>query len=234
MDLEVQMKSSVRPDGDEDVRCGVCNEEVNGLDSDADDEHEEGMRVKSVRNVYLPSQQEIEEHELTCLPFRDWCPHCVQGKGVSAAHRKRKKEETQIPVISMDYMGLTKREPEEGENPIIVIVDRKSKMKHANVIKNKGNEDHYAVERVALDIINMGYSHFVFKTDQEPAILTLKEAVIRRITALKGDGVQIIPEVSPVGESQSNGEVENAVKQIQGQFRTIRSQLHAKCLAKTF
>ena len=69
-------------------------------------------------------------------------------------------------------MWLINREPEEGDNPIIVIVDRKSKMKHANVIKNKDTEDHYAIERVALDIINMGYSHFVFKTDQEPAILT--------------------------------------------------------------
>ena len=46
MDLEVQMKSSVRPDDEEDVMCGVCNEEVNGLDSDADDEHEEGMKVR--------------------------------------------------------------------------------------------------------------------------------------------------------------------------------------------
>lgn len=48
-------------------------------------------------------------------------------------------------------MGLSKREPEEGKNPIIVPIDRKAKMKYANVIKNKGNEDHYAIERVAQD-----------------------------------------------------------------------------------
>ena len=132
MDLKAKLQPSVRPDANEkekEIICGICENELNDLDSDADDEHEEGMKAKNVKNVYLPSQQEIEEHELTCLPFRDWCPHCVQGKGVSAAHRKRKKEEMQIPVISMDYMGLTKREPGEGENPIIVIVDRKSKMK---------------------------------------------------------------------------------------------------------
>ena len=98
----------------------------------------------------------IAEHELAHLPFRDWCPHCVRGEGVSAAHQQRKQEETQVPFISVDYMGLTKREPEEGENPIIVLIDRKSKMKHANVGKNKGADDHYAIEIVALDIINMG------------------------------------------------------------------------------
>ena len=68
----------------------------------------------------------------------------------------------------------------------------------------------------------------MFKSDQEPAILSLKDAVIRRVTALKGDGVTIVPEVSPVGESQSNGDVESAVKQVQGHFRTLRLQLQAR------
>ena len=45
---------------------------------------------------------------------------------------------------------------------------------------------------------------------------------------MKGDGVTIVPEVPPVGESQSNGVVESAVKQVQGHFRTLRSQLQAR------
>ena len=102
----------------------------------------------------------------------------------------------------MDYMGLKKREPEEGENPIIVIVDRKSKCKFAHVLKNKGSGDHYAIERVAMEIVNLGYSHFIFKTDQEPAILTLKDAVMRRVVAIRGEGVQIVPEVSSWRESE--------------------------------
>ena len=126
--MVLNIHESIRPESNaEEIICGICGEqEVYGIDSDADDEAEEGIKVKGVKNVYLPSQQEIEEHELTCLPFRDWCPYCVQGKGVSAAHKKRKEEETQVPVISMDYMGLSKREPEEGGNPIIVLVDRKN------------------------------------------------------------------------------------------------------------
>jgi len=68
---------------------------------------------------------------------------------VSAAHKKRKEGETQVPATSMGYMGLTKREPEEGENPIIVMIDRKTKMKHANVIKNEGGQDDYAIESCA-------------------------------------------------------------------------------------
>jgi len=105
------------------VICG--SKEFYGIDADADDEGKEGIQVKGVYNLYVPAQLEIEEHRLTHSRFRDWCPHCVQGKGVSAARKKRKEEETQVPV-SMDYMGLTKREPGDGEDPIIALVDSKT------------------------------------------------------------------------------------------------------------
>lgn len=80
-----------------------------------------------------------------------------------------------MPPVSMDHMGLIKREPEECENPIILIADRKTKVKYSNVIKNKGNQDQSALRRVALDIAKMGYGHFVFESDQEPAILSSEE-----------------------------------------------------------
>ena len=73
----------------------------------------------------------------------------------------------------------------------------------------------------------LGYSKFTLKDDQEPAIKALREAVIRRVVAIRGDGVQIIPEESPVGESQSDGEVESAIKQIPGHIRTSRLQVQA-------
>ena len=41
----------------------------------------------------LPSEAEVEQHELTHLPFRSWCRHCVRAKhhesspgGVSKLH----------------------------------------------------------------------------------------------------------------------------------------------------
>ena len=152
----------------------------------------------------MPCEADGNYHNLTHLPFRSWCPYCVQGKAVSHPHVKRKAEEADVPVISSDYMGLKHREPEEGQNPIIVTVDRKTKTKFAHVLKAKG-VDHYAVEICARDLTTgLGYNKFVLKDDQEPAIKSLREAVIRRVGAIKGE-VQVIPEESPVGESQSNG-----------------------------
>ena len=60
------MKPSIRPDAgvvERDLIRGVCRQEVNGLDSDADDEQQGGSKAKCVKDVYLPSQLELEEHE---------------------------------------------------------------------------------------------------------------------------------------------------------------------------
>ena len=109
--------------------CQDCRGQViNGVD---DEQTEEINPVTPVRNVKLPSLAEIEEHNLTHLPFRDWCEFCVQGKASSHPHMKRKVNENEVPVISMDYMGLKHREPEEGrhrrQSRACILVDRKTK-----------------------------------------------------------------------------------------------------------
>ena len=41
-------------------------------------------------------------------------------------------------------------------------------------------------------------------------------------------GGEVILENSPVGESQSNGFIENAIKEVQNQIRKLKDQLQAK------
>ena len=74
-------------------------------------------------------------------------------------------------------------------------------MKFAHILEEKGSEA-YAIERIAKEITDLGYSKVVLNEDQEPAIKSLREAVIRRINAIKGDvNIQVITEESPVGGS---------------------------------
>ena len=105
--------------------CIECENQNNELLAGVDDEEsEEVAPTTAIRNAKLPSIAEIEGHNSTHLPFRNWCASCVQGKAVSHPHRKRNEDEPEVPVISLDYMGLTRREPEEGQAPIIVGIDR--------------------------------------------------------------------------------------------------------------
>ena len=62
----------------------------------------------------------------------------------------------------------------------------------------------------------------ILKSDGEPSIVALKEAV--RLER----GERIVLESSPVKESKSNGIIENAIQQVQGQIRAIKDGLESR------
>ena len=121
---------------------------------------------------------------------------------------------------------MNQKEGEEKGMPILVAKDRQKRVLRAGVIPQKGK--HWYGVKIASGIVDsLGYKRIILKSDQEPAIKTLRESVVRRVRALSGMEVQIVPDMSPVGESQSDGE-EVAIKFIQGQIRTMRLQLQAR------
>ena len=65
-----------------------------------------------------------------------------------------------------------------GTMPIVVIYDSKSKSVTADVVTSKGVND-YDVARVKEKLRAFGYSEVIFNSDQEPAILALKDAVAK-------------------------------------------------------
>ena len=57
----------------------------------------------------MPSEAERKLHELTHLPYRDWCQHCVAGKGKENHHKTLKNK---TPSVQLDYSYL-KQGPDE-------------------------------------------------------------------------------------------------------------------------
>ncbi len=103
----------------------------------------------------------------------------------------------------------------------LVIKDKRSKTVESHLVPRKGEESH-AIGTL-LNVLNQfGYKEIILKSDQEPAILKLKEAVKREF------GNNQKTEDSPVGEHQSNGFVENAIKRVQGQIRTNLDALESR------
>ena len=187
---------------------------------------QEGHQVKLRVVGKPPSQRELEEHMATHLPFRNWCTHCISGRAQSDAHRKQlRNHEEEVPTISIDYAFLGDKDGREGAEdklqPMIVLKDRRSGTIKAHLVEEKG-VNAYAIKRVGQDIGLLGYRKFIFKSDNEPAIRALKEAIKNERQE------EIIMEESPVGESASNGEVEAAIKQVEGMFRSIKSGLEER------
>ena len=114
--------------------------------------------------------------------------------------------------------------------PILVMKDlagsrTSTGMVFARVVQAKGAQA-YAVKRTAMDIGLLGHRELVLKSDGEPAMVALKNAVKDERSE------RIVLEESPVGESKSNGAIENAIQQVQGQVRTLKDSLEARLGAR--
>ena len=82
IDRSWKRESGISPNSNKHVHedtcnvCGIGDESAVGLE----DVSEEAMRVRKLVDLKKPSQQEVDEHFLSHLPFRNWCPHCMKGK----------------------------------------------------------------------------------------------------------------------------------------------------------
>ena len=122
----------------------------------------------------------------------------------------------------MDYMWMKGREgdgEEEPEgDPIFVMHCRDTKLTWSRVVLRKGVEP-YPIRVLSDMILFTGHKRVTLKSDGESSIKALKEAVKNSVNFNLG------VEVSPVGDSRSNGEIERAIKTVQGQVRTLKSAL---------
>eukprot|EP00971_Amphidinium_carterae_P308755 6135235-Amphidinium_carterae.10 len=69
-----------------------------------DQSEQEASIPKTLKTPTTQSQSEIDEHNLSHLPSRDWCKHCVQGK--SRQHYHQRGGLTKQSITQIDYAFL--------------------------------------------------------------------------------------------------------------------------------
>ena len=132
------------------------------------------------RSPGCPTHEEIEHHNVTHLPYRSWCPVCVQARGKEDDHRRNKKKpEETVPTIVMDYKAFGQDE-KDTKLTSIVIRDKRTTMTAMHVCLCKGMEDRWIVDAILEDIANMGYTNIILKTDGEPALVQVATEVKKR------------------------------------------------------
>ena len=122
--------------------------------------------------------------------FRSWCAACVQGRGRAERDqwedRKELEDGSKVPVVSWDccHLGARNRTSEaeverRGESPILVMHDEVTRSTFAHLIPAKG-VDFPSCEKVlkviVKDLDTLGYHRVVFRSDNEPASLSLLRA----------------------------------------------------------
>ena len=171
----------------------------------------------------MPSDEERREHELTHLPYRNWCRHCVRGRGKEEPCRRGAGEEGGLPEFHADYMFMGE---EKGGKTLAILVARMKETKAvmSTVVPRKSSSS-WAARRLMAWMREVGHAHgdVIVKSDNEPALRDLVEAWAK-LRAAEGGG-KMVMENSPVGSSQSNGVVERGIQAVQGMIRTLRSAL---------
>ena len=172
-----RMVCALRPDGSDEVRAGG--------DSD-DEEMELGERkVVKMSDPKKPNKEEIAEHEMTHLPYRNWCKHCVRGRGKEMAHRKTEDKPDMAEVhIDFAFMG---EEDKPGETiPILVAKERSTRMCMTAATPRKTTGDYIAKRLMAfLKEVGCAVGDMTIKAGQEPALGSIIED-LGKIRATEG------------------------------------------------
>ena len=142
--------------------------------------------------------------------YRNCCRICMAAKGQGQPHQRAPEDdETAVPVVSSDYAFMG--QDDEDTMPMLVLRDRKSKMKAATFVERKG-DNAYAIKFFARFLQILGYRKIINKSDGEPAILLLKRRAVEEVP-----GLEAIPQESAPADHQANGEIEVTVQEIKKQ-----------------
>ena len=125
-------------------------------------EAEEGAVPRNFSRLYTPKKEVYDKHCVTHIPYRSWCPICVQAKKRNPAH-SRVRGERGVPVFSIDYMFLNGKE--DLSNPIIVVVESESGGIWVVPVVRKGNYRKYVSGKISEIIEKIGYAKCVLKSD---------------------------------------------------------------------
>ena len=161
----------VGPEDGAAAATGAEEEDDGWFFGDGELEFEQGSRRPiAAPNPRKPSSGEVAEHELTHLPFRSWCAHCVRGKGKSADHRKV-QEDRGIDEVHVDYCFMGGNE-DSFKNTILVAKHIQSKAVMCSVVPKKGSTHEFPARRTRAFCRELGLEHadVIVKGDQEPAL----------------------------------------------------------------
>ena len=129
------------------------------------------------RPLTSPSDAERRRHETSHLPFREWCEHCVPGRGRAMPHfsRQRRGAEESVPVVQLDY---TYMKGVSGPKALS-IVDRDTSYGTSSVVLAKGSSDRYAVAMGVQFLDHLGNEEVILQSDAEPTAVDVARAIAK-------------------------------------------------------
>ena len=217
----------------------VDNEIVGDVGPDAAEEEEELISdppiiseeapVRLARNPADPTAEERARHDATHLPFRSWCPICVEARATEDPHYRQTTEERAkgLPRVCVDYCEIGENPDDEDDKQVMIVGrDKWSQAVHADIVEAKGNTDAAAAQGIKNFITSFGYKRIELKTDGEPALVDVAKTV-KRVSE-----VDVLLKSPPAHDPQSNGVAERAVREVKEQLRATKIAFERRLKSK--
>ena len=102
------------------------------LEEDEED-NQQAIKARATSMPKQPTEQEIMENNLTHMPYRSWCPICIQGRGRPDAHPQRSSSR---PITQIDFACLKGFE-NQYPKPVLTAIDIETGLCSATLVPNK-------------------------------------------------------------------------------------------------
>ena len=185
-------------------------------DEEQQHEHHEAHRARGLRQPQQPTPQQIAEHNLTHLPYRNWCPICVQGKGRQDNY---KKQQSRQPVIQVDFAYI-KSQQDPKTTPVLTAVDVTTQLCMAVLVPDKSSMMDYMINNLQAFIFERGRTQGILQSDNEDTLNALLKATAAKVGTMS-------VRHSPSYSSNSQGSVERLHRTLLGQIRVVKAQVES-------
>ena len=161
----------------------------------------------------LPSLR-VRLHELTHVPYHDWCAHCVACKSRADQHRQSEPETTAertFPTIQIDLMHGV------DSNPILLLIDSWTRYVRAVPMKSKTAKN--MSESLSAFIGELGYIETIeVAHDNEPTI----NAAVQQTQLLRNQsGLKLVDQRAKNFDKGRTSMAERAIQTVRGQSKTL-------------
>ena len=143
-----------------------------------EDSNMEARPATTLQSPTTPSPQEVGQRNLTHMPYRSWCPVCVQSKGRSGQHRRHQHQHS---TIQLDYCFMhnphttaTVLTKKPKNITILTMVETITGLCSAVITPRKGPTRHQ-IQHLKLFVMEHGFANSIIQTNGENAITELAQ-----------------------------------------------------------
>eukprot|EP00435_Cladocopium_sp_Y103_P049904 s97_g15.t1 len=138
--------------------------------------------VRGQKIPKVPTQAEVDNHNLTHEPFRDWCELCTMYRARQDKHVPSTHEHSGHSVISYDFGYCARMPGEDDKQTCLVLKDRDTQLIHVIPTVQKGGKSlQYLVTEFARFIMATQHKEVALRSDLEPSNLAILDAVKKHV-----------------------------------------------------